>query len=73
MWTDADIEAYELQLAREEHHDNRYEDGGEPLTGTFADYDGWGGPDELALNGPYADDWAKREGFRQMYEQGYAH
>lgn len=27
--------------------------------------------DLLTLDGPYGDDWAKREGMRQMIEQGY--
>lgn len=38
MWTDDDIAAYE---AREEHHDNRYEDGEPFYTGTVADYEDW--------------------------------
>lgn len=37
MWTDEDIAAYE---AREEHHDQRYEDG-DYSTGTVADYEDW--------------------------------
>lgn len=38
MWTEADIAAQE---AREEHHDNRYEDGVPFYTGTVEDYGDW--------------------------------